>query len=157
MYIEYDTPQSRSVTPIVYRYEVLGIDAARENLAAFTATPHEGKGAAIGNTGRGAPVETIDALQHYRLIYEQADDSAHTSPDDTQPVKTFEYVKGARLKGEGRIEVTIQTNIGPDLCLSPGERKRSLYPPVSNKKFSLSCKNDGPLPAGLIGKDHRGL
>ena len=80
VYIEYDEPQSRSVTPLVYRYEVLGIDASPGKPGSFTAAPHEGKGAAIGNTGRGAPVETIDALQHYRLIYEQVDDPAHYQP-----------------------------------------------------------------------------
>ncbi len=80
VYIEYDEPQSRSVTPLVYRYEVLGIGKARENLASFESNPPEGKGAAIGNTKPGAPVETIDALKHYRLIYEQVDDSANCQP-----------------------------------------------------------------------------
>jgi len=138
VYIEYDEPQSLSGTPLVYRYEVLDFGKARENMASFASNPHEGQGAAIVNTKPSAPVAPIDALKHYRLIYEQVHDPVHTSTDETQPVKTFEYVKGARLKGEGRIEVTIQTNTGRTfvyrqesengLFILPYPTKNSPYP-----------------------------
>jgi dolichyl-diphosphooligosaccharide--protein glycosyltransferase len=144
VYVEYTVSQSRSVRPIVYRYEVLGIDAARENLAAFTAAPHEGKGAAIGNTGRGDPVETIDALQHYRLIYEQADDSAPSSSGNTHTVKVFEYVRGAKLQGEGRIEVTIETNTGRTFVYTQESKDGLFLLPYATKNSPYPVKTTGP-------------
>ena len=144
VYIEYDEPMIRNGTPLVYRYEVLGIDAARETLATFSSTPHEGKGAAIVNTGLGDPIEPIDALQHYRLIYEQGNNSAETSPDDAQLVKTFEYVKGARLKGEGRIEVTVQTNLGRTFVYSQESRKGLFILPYPTTDSPYPVKTTGP-------------
>jgi oligosaccharyl transferase (archaeosortase A-associated) len=144
VYIEYDDPQGQSGTPLVYRYDVLGIDAARKNLASFTATPHEGRGAAIVSTGLGDPVDTIEALQHYRLIYEQGNDSATTNPGDTHLVKAFEYVKGARLKGEGRIEVTIQTNIGRSFVYRQESKNGLFILPYATKNSPYPVKTTGP-------------
>ncbi len=109
------------------------------------------------NIGLDAPVEPIDALQHYRLISEQVNDSAALSQNYTQTVKAFEYVRGARLKGEGRIEVTIQTDLGRTFVYRQESENGLFILPYADKKFSLSGKNDGSLSAGLFGKDHRGL
>ena len=144
VYIEYDTPQGRNAIPIVYRYQVLDIDAARENLAAFTAAPYEGKGAAIGTLGHGAPVETIDALQHYRLIYEQAEVSAWISPGGNHSVKAFEYVKGARLEGEGLIEVMIQTNLGRTFAYRQESENGLFILPYPTKNSPYPVKTTGP-------------
>jgi dolichyl-diphosphooligosaccharide--protein glycosyltransferase len=141
VYIEYDVPVSRSSTPMVYRYEVLDISAARQNLASFESGPHEGKVAAIVNTGLTAPVEKIPALSHYRLIYEQADD---TPGSDNQSVKTFEYVKGAKLKGEGRIEVTIQTNLGRTFVYRQDSEDGLFILPYATKDTSYPVKTVGP-------------
>lgn len=56
--------------------------------------------------------ETIPALHHYRLIHE----SPVRTPDEfaagAGQVKIFEYVPGARIHGEGIIEVPVITNTG---------------------------------------------
>jgi dolichyl-diphosphooligosaccharide--protein glycosyltransferase len=148
VYIEYDIPASRSSTPGVYRYEVLDITTARQNLALFESNLHEGKGAAIVNTGLTGPVEKIPALRHYRLIYEQANETVGTY---TKAVKTFEYVSGAKLKGEGRIEVTIQTNLGRTFIYRQDSENGLFILPYATKDTIYPVKTVGPyrlVPSG---------
>jgi dolichyl-phosphooligosaccharide-protein glycotransferase len=62
----------------------------------------------------------IPALRHYRLIYESPNDatvkmfpeSAATTLRDSKSVKIFEYVSGARISGNGIIELPVVTNTG---------------------------------------------
>jgi dolichyl-diphosphooligosaccharide--protein glycosyltransferase len=144
VYIEYTLPATRSGTPVVNRYEVLAIDAARNNLALFESTSHDGKGAAIVSTGLDAPVETIDALRHYRLISEQVNESAKNSADYSQLVKAFEYVRGAMLKGEGRIEVTVQTDIGRTFIYRQESENGLFILPYATKNSPYPVKTTGP-------------
>jgi hypothetical protein len=53
----------------------------------------------------------VPALQHFRLIYESST-NALGSQGDVRYVKTFEYVAGAHIKGEGIIEINLVTNQG---------------------------------------------
>jgi oligosaccharyl transferase (archaeosortase A-associated) len=144
VYIEYDIPATRSGTAVVTRYEVIAIDTARNNLALFESTSHDGKGAAIVSTGLDAPVEPIDALRHYRLISERVNDSATLSQNYTQSVKAFEYVRGARLKGEGRIEVTIQTDLGRTFVYRQESENGLFILPYATKNSPYPVKTTGP-------------
>ncbi len=65
-------------------------------------------------------VQKIPALQHYRLIHESLDDATVVPFPESDPftlsgvkyVKIFEFVKGAKISGEGIIEVPVITNTG---------------------------------------------
>jgi dolichyl-diphosphooligosaccharide--protein glycosyltransferase len=65
------------------------------------------------------PVKKIPALMHYRLVRESPTNISvqlGSGPGSTLPdirlVKVFEYVKGARISGEGIIELNLVTNTG---------------------------------------------
>jgi dolichyl-diphosphooligosaccharide--protein glycosyltransferase len=64
------------------------------------------------------PVQKIPALTHYRLVHESPDNLSvilgygYSILPDIKSVKVFEYVKGARIPGEGFIELPITTNTG---------------------------------------------
>ena len=62
----------------------------------------------------------------------------------TNLVKTFEYVEGARLKGEGRIEVTIQTNIGRTFVYRQESENGLFILPYATKNSPYSVKTTGP-------------
>ena len=55
---------------------------------------------------------SIPALKHFRLVYESSTYLPLNSGDDTAWVKTFEYVKGAVIKGNGIISIDVTTNNG---------------------------------------------
>jgi oligosaccharyl transferase (archaeosortase A-associated) len=112
IFIVYSESQVPGVPPTITAYEILDISEAQERLKAFESQPHEGKSAAIMGYDLGAPVESVSALRHYRLVYEDAGLQADGSYDFDTAVKVFEYVPGAKLAGEGVVEVNIRTNLG---------------------------------------------
>jgi dolichyl-diphosphooligosaccharide--protein glycosyltransferase len=66
------------------------------------------------------PVAPVPALEHYRLVHESPDNAtAAAFPESEtvtlpgiQSVKIFEYVRGARISGDGIIEIPVLTNTG---------------------------------------------
>jgi dolichyl-diphosphooligosaccharide--protein glycosyltransferase len=58
------------------------------------------------------PTHKIPALQHYRLIHESPSGVFPQGIPDLKYVKTFEYVKGARIPGNGLIEIDLISNTG---------------------------------------------
>ena len=96
--------------------------------AAWTAADNYNSNAASGKyayvisaptnlTNYNLPSTDVPALQHFRLVYESTTYVAggyYTGVNEggTAYVKTFEYVPGAVIKGEGTIEVKVITNNG---------------------------------------------
>jgi dolichyl-diphosphooligosaccharide--protein glycosyltransferase len=66
------------------------------------------------------PVAPVPALEHYRLVHESPDNAtAAAFPESNtvtlpgiKSVKIFEYVRGARISGDGIIEIPLITNTG---------------------------------------------
>jgi len=111
-YIEYWPPGNDTSLPSLSLYEIQDSNVAREKFARFSAEPHGGKSATLMGFDFGSPLENVTALHHYRLVYEEAGLKPDGEYDPETMVKVFEYIPGARLSGEGTVEVDIQTNIG---------------------------------------------
>jgi oligosaccharyl transferase (archaeosortase A-associated) len=58
------------------------------------------------------PLEPIPALRHYRLVHESPTNVVTDGSADIKYVKVFEYMPGARIKGEGIIAVDLVTDTG---------------------------------------------
>ena len=59
------------------------------------------------------PAADVAALTHYRLVYESDNQKqVHEDAQSINDVKIFEYVPGARITGEGEIELELMTNTG---------------------------------------------
>ncbi len=102
--------------------------AYTDSEAAWTAAENYNANAASGKyayvisaptnlTNYNLPSTDVPALQHFRLVYESTTYVAggyYTGVNEggTAYVKTFEYVPGAVIKGEGTIEVKVITNNG---------------------------------------------
>lgn len=112
-YIEYADPSvSGADVPIIIGGSQLNSTEAVRKAAAFNAGATAGKRAVIFNRGLTSPVETVPALRHYRLVHESPTNVYATTATDVKAVKVFEYVKGARIKGEGIISLPLVTNTG---------------------------------------------
>ena len=144
LYVEYEIPENVRTTPRILVHEILDPGTARGKIAMFNSSPHEGRRAALFNTGLDTPVETVPALRHYRLMYEEAGIGNETNPAYAQSVKAFEYVKGARLKGEGEIEVTVQTNLGRAFVYRQQSENGFFILPYSTKGSSYPVHTIGP-------------
>ncbi len=58
------------------------------------------------------PLSSIPALQHYRLVHESPQNVLSGNLPDIKYVKVFEFVPGAKIKGEGIIEIPLVSNAG---------------------------------------------
>ena len=114
-YIEYTDAETAQMSgPLITNAQVMNYTDAQAALSGFNAKYHQnGLYATIASPIIVLPVAPVPALQHYRLVHESPSNVLDpTSGYDIKYVKTFEYVKGARIKGEGFIEIPIITNTG---------------------------------------------
>ncbi|MDD1778333.1 MAG: oligosaccharyl transferase, archaeosortase A system-associated, partial [Candidatus Helarchaeota archaeon] len=110
IYVEYSPSSATQAIPVISKLEQMDYDTALERLLLFNAI--NGNIATIHGFQLNSPTEEVGALRHYRLVSESTGQDQGMAPNFTNSVKMFEYVKGARLKGEGIIEVRVETNLG---------------------------------------------
>ncbi len=108
-YIEYQDPsKAKTALPLITRAESMNATEAVQRAATYNAQAATGTHAMAAGVSPDQPTETVPALSHYRLVHESPTGTSAT----IKYVKVFEYVKGARLRGEGTIEVPVVTNTG---------------------------------------------
>ena len=109
-YIEYSDPsKAQTSLPLITRAESTNATEAVARAAAYNARAATGTHAIAAGVQANQPIETVPALGHYRLVHESPSNSGGLA---VKYVKVFEYVEGARLRGEGTIEVPVVTNTG---------------------------------------------
>ena len=123
IYAEYrDADAANASLPVITRTEQMNATAAAAAVEAYNKNAPAGSHATLLNMYyqyRGdailQPVEQVPALQHYRLVHESPQNvfgNVGAGGPDLKSVKIFEYVPGARIKGDGIIEVPVVTNAG---------------------------------------------
>ncbi|MBP2133367.1 dolichyl-diphosphooligosaccharide--protein glycosyltransferase [Methanomicrobium sp. W14] len=114
LYIEYVDGSVYGVSiPLITNYDELSYSDAVSKAEAYNANESGGKHAGLFGVSPLSPVSVVPALQHYRLIHESPTNVAGKgSGSDLKYVKTFEYVEGAHIKGEGIIEIPLMTDQG---------------------------------------------
>jgi len=115
-YLEYSEPQQAGVNyPVLTNARLMNATEAAAAAAAFNARAPAGSRAVALSEAIFRPVQQVPALRHYRLVHESPSNvftSTGAGTPDIKYVKIFEYVKGARIRGEGIIEVPVVTNTG---------------------------------------------
>jgi dolichyl-diphosphooligosaccharide--protein glycosyltransferase len=101
------------------------------------------------------PVDTVPALQHYRLVHESPNNVfGTTSVVDVRYVKIFEYVKGAHIKGDGIIEVPVITNTGRSYIYRQESVNGEFIVPYSTTGNSYDVKTTGKYTISGTGKQY---
>jgi len=98
------------------------------------------------------PVDTVPALQHYRLVHESPDNVFSSDNVDVRYVKIFEYVKGAHIKGEGIIEVPVVTNTGRAFTYRQASVNGEFIVPYSTTGNPYDVKTTGKYTISGTGK-----
>lgn len=112
-YIEYaDSSITGLSLPVITDAIQTNTSAARENVVQYNRNAVPGYHAGVYSASIISPLETVPALRHYRLVHESPTNVYNSAFPDVKYVKTFEYVKGAHIPGEGIIEVPLVTNTG---------------------------------------------
>jgi oligosaccharyl transferase (archaeosortase A-associated) len=112
-YIEYTTTSGVGPYPVITNAAEMDAAAAKEKADQYNAHAQPGFFAEVVNSVIIMPVDTVPALRHYRLVHESPTNVfGQGAPADVKYVKVFEYVPGARIKGEGIIELPVVTDTG---------------------------------------------
>jgi dolichyl-diphosphooligosaccharide--protein glycosyltransferase len=113
LYVEYAKPElTRMTVPVLTAAREMNTSMAKSMAEQFNINPPSGYEAAVLSPSIIAPVDTVPALRHYRLVHESSTNVFNSQTIDVKYVKTFEYVKGATIKGNGIIEVPVVSNTG---------------------------------------------
>lgn len=126
--------------------------AADQYNSAASATTHA---YVVANPTRSAtaylPSVTIPALQHFRLVHESPNYVMSNGQYTKQPieggtawVKSFEYVPGAIIKGDGIIAVNVTTNNGRTFTYQQESIDGQFIVPYSTAGSSYDVKTTGP-------------
>ncbi len=112
-YIEYTTSiGTRSDQRVITKATVMDAEEAHAAAARYNQQAQPGTGAAVISTNFIQPTTDIPAMSHYRLVHESPTNVFSGTSPDVKYVKIFEYVPGARIKGEGIIELPLVSNTG---------------------------------------------
>lgn len=115
VYIEYtEAGASGFSAPVITNAMMLNWSEAKAKAEAYNANAPAGKAAGLFGTDNNLtlPPEEVSALRHFRLVFESSRNVYNAVTPDIKYVKVFEYVQGARIAGEGTIEVDLKANTG---------------------------------------------
>lgn len=105
------------------------------------------------------PRVTVPALQHFRLVHESPNYVMSNGQYTNQPVeggaawvKSFEYVPGAVINGDGIIEVNVTTNNGRAFTYRQESVNGRFIVPYSTSGSSCDVKTTGPYTIVGTGK-----
>jgi dolichyl-diphosphooligosaccharide--protein glycosyltransferase len=107
-YVEFT---ERSGTRIVTQAEELSSADAKARVSTFNEHAPPNTGASLISYEFTTPTTTLDALKHFRLVYESLR-RVNEARIDLRYVKIFEYVPGAVIYGDGVLELSVMTNQG---------------------------------------------
>jgi len=100
------------------------------------------------------PIETVPALQHYRLVHESPDNVFSSDATNLKYVKIFEYVKGAHIKGDGFIEVPVVTDTGRTFVYRQASVNGEFIVPYSTTGNSYGVKTTGKYTVSSTGRQY---
>jgi dolichyl-diphosphooligosaccharide--protein glycosyltransferase len=146
-YVEYADPSANVAYPVIITAQKTNVTDAKLRADQYNLTALPGRHAAVMNpeatTDIVHPIDTVPALQHYRLVHESPDNVFSSPSVDVKYVKIFEYVKGAHIKGDGIIEVPVVTNTGRSFTYRQASMNGEFIVPYSTTGNSYDVKVTG--------------
>jgi dolichyl-diphosphooligosaccharide--protein glycosyltransferase len=154
-YIVYADPEITGLSlPVITDAELMNASAAVQKAAQYNRNPAAGHHAAAYSPSVIAPLATVPALQHYRLVHESPTNVFSTDMYDLKYVKTFEYVKGAHITGEGIIEVPVVSNTGRNYTYRQASVNGEFIVPYSTSGNPYEVKTTGKYKVIGTGREY---
>ncbi len=138
-YIEYTPASKEGSFPEIRSIERISWDALQDHIHSQNGKTDPSLRAMVVTRNYKEPASVVPALSHFRLIYESPDDASlpegYDIGEELKQVKVFEFVKGARIKGSGKIRIDLEANTG----------RRFTYIQESNEgEFIVPYATDAP-------------
>jgi dolichyl-diphosphooligosaccharide--protein glycosyltransferase len=125
---------------------------AKAAAAAFNSQAQPGTGAAVVSPLVIQPTTDLPALRHYRLVHESPSNVFSQTPPDVKYVKVFEYVPGARIRGEGVIELPLVSNTGRSFVYRQASVNGEFIVPYSTEGNPYDVRATGPYRIAGTGR-----
>lgn len=158
-YIEYKE-SAGLVYPQVIASEEIDVASGMQKAEIFNSHALPGTQAAVLSSQVMYPLEALPALCHFRLVHESPADSTGVYAEGSDPrlraipfIKVFEYVKGARIPGDGTIEATIVTNTGREFTYRQKSVNGEFIVPYSTAGNSWEVRTKGNYRIVESGKE----
>jgi dolichyl-diphosphooligosaccharide--protein glycosyltransferase len=113
-----ETAPEEGYAAVITAMEDRDANTAAADAAAVNADPLRRVNAVVLSERPDRPVTQVPALSRFRLVHESPTNvtwdliSGESVPTGISKVKVFEYVRGARIRGNGVIELPLETNTG---------------------------------------------
>ncbi len=159
LYVEYkDSTVTQIAYPVIISAGLANATEAKLRAEQYNIKASPGHHALVLNREASAdiirPIETVPALQHYRLVHESPNNVFESAVVDLKYVKIFEYVKGAHIKGDGIIEVPVATNTGRKFTYRQASVNGEFIVPYSTTGNSYDVKTTGKYTVSGSGKQY---
>jgi len=152
-YIEYTTTPTAPY-PVITNAQVMDAAQARAAAAQFNQQAPAGYRAAVVSTMTIQSTEAQPALRHYRLVHESPTNVyGGQAQVDLRYVKVFEYVPGARIRGEGMIELPVITNTGRQFVWKAASENGEFILPYSTEGNPYEVKAAGKYRIIATGRE----
>lgn len=152
-YIEYTTTPTAPY-PVITNAQVMDAAQARAAAAQFNQQAPAGYRAAVVSTMTIQSTEAQPTLRHYRLVHESPTNVyGGQAQVDLKYVKVFEYVPGARLRGEGMIELPVVTNTGRQFVWKAASENGEFILPYSTEGNPYEVKAAGKYRIIATGRE----
>jgi dolichyl-phosphooligosaccharide-protein glycotransferase len=154
-YVEYtDADVANTALPIVTNAEMLNASDAIIRADVYNLKAVIGYHATVLSSDVMLPIKKIPALDHYRLVHESPSNVLNSNVFDLKYVKIFEYVKGAHIKGNGTIQVSVVSNTGRNFIYKQESVNGEFIVPYSTIDNSYGVKTTSKYKVIESGKEY---
>jgi len=144
-YIEYADPSVTQLSaPLMTNAVMLNVTDATSRAAQYNQNAQAGHHATVLSISLTLPLDTVPALDHYRLIHESPTNTQGSTSADLRYVKVFEYVRGAHIKGNGIIDLPLVTNQGRNFTYRQASVNGEFIVPYATTGSTDEVKATGP-------------
>jgi dolichyl-phosphooligosaccharide-protein glycotransferase len=149
-----DTSVYQTSYPVIMDAMAMNLSQATQKAAEYNRNAKTGYHATVYSPSLIAPVDTVPALQHYRLVHESPTNVYNSKTTDLKYVKVFEYVKGAHIKGEGTIEVPVVSDTGRNYTYRQASVNGEFIVPYATTGNPYDVKTTGKYTVVGTGKQY---
>jgi dolichyl-diphosphooligosaccharide--protein glycosyltransferase len=144
-YVEYTDPgTAHESLPVITNIAEMNVTDAAGRAVQYNQNAPSGYHATVLGLSLTKPLDAIPALDHYRLIHESPTDEMTSTTSEVKDVKIFEYVKGARIKGTGIIDIPLITNQGRNFTYRQASVNGEFIVPYSTSGNPYQVRATGP-------------
>jgi oligosaccharyl transferase (archaeosortase A-associated) len=154
-YVEYrDAASVGAPLPVATNAQLMPVAEAYARADQYNSQAAPGTHAGVYAVSLLQPLDPIPALRNYRLVHESPTNVVSDGSADIKYVKVFEHVPGARIRGEGVIEIDLVTDTGRQFTYRQASTDGEFVVPYSTTGNPYGVKATGKYRIAGTGTEY---